>query len=137
MTIRLAAVKDAKANLVYQSERLSRAVAAKREIVEDSENTRETVKEQGIYQVMCTMELYERWEMRVEELIQLLARVNCGTLAAAEVVKRTAPVIPLMQREKGKWRQLEEVMGICLELLSETVEFYEKNQERTTFIVSR
>lgn len=136
MTLRLSAVKDAKANLVYQSERLNRAVALKREAVENSENTLETVKEQGIYQETCTLEHHERWEMRVEELIQLLVRVNCETLAATEVAKRTAPVLPLMQREKGKWRQLEEVMGICLELLSETVEFYEKNQERTTFIVS-
>ena len=135
VTNRLALVRDAKANLAFQSERLGRAVASKLEIVEESKAALGAVKEQGIEQETSTLEQYERWEMRTEELTELLCGVTKDKLAAKEVVARTVPVLPGLQREQARWKQLEEVTGICLELLSDNVEFYERNQERTTFIV--
>ena len=136
VTSRLAAVKDAKLNFAFQSDRLARAVAGKRETVEVSKCTLATVQDLGLSQEVNTWEHCECWKMRVEELIQQLGTVNGQALAAARVGQRAVPVLPLLQREQGKWRQLEEVMGICLELLGESVEFYEGNAERSTFIVS-
>lgn len=135
VTSRLAYVKDAKANLAYQSERLSRVVASKHEIVEESKATLNTVKEQGVEQENSGWEQFERWEMRTEELTELLCGVTADREAAREGVQRTVPVLAGLQREQAQWRRLEEVTGICLELLNESVEFYERNQERTTFIV--
>lgn len=136
VTNRLGAVKDAKVNLGYQSEKLGRAVMWERERVEESKAALESVKRQGEDQVTSSLELHERWEMRNEELLKLLVSTHADTLQAAAVVRRCSPLLEKMHREQRTWGKLEEVMMICLELLSDSLEFYEKNQDRSASIVS-
>ena len=137
MTSRLSAIKDAKQNLSFQSDKLGRAIAAAKNEVQESEAMLISTKEQAEDMKNSTQERLERTGMRVEELITGLHRTRLQTDFARSRVHKHTQLIPPLQLEKAKEKKQDEMIEICLLLLNDSLEFFERNQERSAFIVKR
>lgn len=132
----MAALKDAKQNLSFHTDKFARALTAATAAVRDSKAALQMSQVQGEELILATAERYERAQMRVEELLTRLCETCKQTQVARSSARQQSSLIAALERERVKEQRQDEMIEICLMLLNDSLEFFEKNQERSAVIVT-